>query len=97
MIYLLDTPVFLYFLCFFFFFFFFVCLFLSASLPLVLVETQLGGYLIGKELVILLFKCVVVETFCGVFSFLSCIYVGTLASIPGCSFLTLYIFYMKDK
>ena len=61
------------------------------SSPFVLVETESDGYLDGKELVILLFVCVIgfvcvcVCVFY-VFSFPPGVYVGTLdliASIPG--------------
>ena len=66
---------------------------LSYSFPFVLVETKLNGYLVGKELVILLFECVVGKCFVVfyVFSFPPTVYVGTLnliASIPGPSILT---------
>ena len=67
---------------------------LSCSFPFVPVESWPDGYLIGKELVILL-ECVVGKcfvVFC-VFSFPPAVYVGTLnliASIPGPLFL-LYI------
>ena len=67
---------------------------LSCSFPFVPVESYTDGYLVGKELVILLFECVVGKcfvVFC-VFSFPPAVYVGTLnliASIPGPSILTL--------
>ena len=66
---------------------------LSYSFPFVPVETQPHGYLVGKELVILLF-CVVGKCFIVfyVFSFPPAVYVRTLnliASIPGPSILTL--------
>ena len=53
----------------------------------------MDGYFDGKELVILLFECIVVNCFmfCDVFSFSHGVYVGTLnliASIPGPYFLT---------
>ena len=67
---------------------------LSCSFPFVPVETWADGYLVGKELVILLFECVVGKCFVVfyVFSFPVGVYVGTLnliASIPGPSILTL--------
>ena len=50
------------------------------SFPFVLVETQLDGYLFGKELIILIFECVVGKCFVVfyVFSFPTAVYVGTL-------------------
>ena len=66
---------------------------LSCLFPFVPVESQPDGYLVGKELVILLFECVVRKcfaVFC-VFSFPPAVYAGTLnliASIPSSSFLT---------
>ena len=63
---------------------------LSCSLPFVPVETKPGGYLAGKELVLLLFVCVVGKMFCCVFP--PGVYVGTLnliALIPGPSILIL--------
>ena len=62
---------------------------------LFVVPTSLSdGYLVGKELVILLFKCVVGKCFVVfyVFSYPPAVNVGTLnliASIPGPSILTL--------
>ena len=66
---------------------------LSHSFPFVPVETKPDVYLVGKELVILLFECVVGKRFVVfyVFSFLPAVYVGTLnliTSIPGPSILT---------
>ena len=63
------------------------------SIPFVPVETQPDGYLVGKELVILLFECVVGKCFVVfyVFTFPPAVYVGTLnliASIPDPSVLT---------
>ena len=82
-------------------FFFIILLFivptsLSYSFPFVPVETEPDGYLVGKDLVILLFVCVVGKCFVVfyVFSFPPAVYVGTLnliASIPGPSILTLYL------
>ena len=70
---------------------------LSYSFPFVPVETYPDGYLVGKELVILLFKCIVGKCFVVfyVFSFPPTVYVGTLnliALIPGPSILTLIFF-----
>ena len=53
----------------------------------------LDGYLVGKELVILLFVCVVGKMFCGVLCifrpmFPSVLGLYLIASIPGHSFLT---------
>ena len=67
---------------------------LSYSFPFIPVKTYPDGYLVGKELAILLFECVVGKCFVVfyVFSFPSAVYVGTLnliASIPGPSILTL--------
>ena len=65
-------------------------LLLCLPLPFASVETKLDYYLVGKELVILLFVCVVLCFY--VFSFPPGVYVGTLdliASIPGPSILTL--------
>ena len=67
---------------------------LSCSLPFVLVETQPDGYLVGKELVILLFVCVVGKVFCCdlCIFFPPGVYVGTLnliASISDLFILTL--------
>ena len=66
---------------------------LSYSFPFVPVETEPDGYLVGKELVILLFGRVVGKCFVVfyVFSFPPAVYVGTLnliASIPCPSILT---------
>ena len=66
------------------------------SVPFVPVETKLDGCLVGKELVILLFECVVGKCFVVfyVFSFPPTVYVGTLnliASIPGPSILTITV------
>ena len=66
---------------------------LSCSLPFVSVETGPDGYLVGKELVILLFVCVVGKYFVifYVFSFPPGVFDGTLnliASIPGPSILS---------
>ena len=68
---------------------------LSYLFPFVSVETWSDGYLFGKELVILLFVCVVGKCFVVfyVFSFPPAVYVGTLnliASIPGPSVLILF-------
>ena len=83
-------------------FFFIILLFiapasLSCSLPFVPVEAQPDGYLVWKELVILLFECVVGEYFVVfyVFSFPAGVYVGTLnliASIPDPHILTIHIY-----
>ena len=52
---------------------------LSCSFPFVPVETKPDGYLVGKELVILLFECIVGKCFVVfyVFSFPPTVYVGT--------------------
>ena len=66
---------------------------LSCSFSFVPVESWPDGYLVGKELVILLFECVVGKCFV-VFPFPPAVYVGTLnliASIPGPSILTFYM------
>ena len=65
---------------------------LSCSLPFVSVD----DYLVGKELVIRLFVCVVEKCFVVLYvvSFPAGVYVGTLnliASIPGSSILTLLV------
>ena len=70
------------------------CLLCLPLLPFVWVETLPGGYLVGKELVILLFVFVVGKCFViyYVFSFAPAVYVRTLnliALIPGTSILTL--------
>ena len=44
---------------------------LSCLLPFVPVETWPDGYLVGKELVILLFECAVGKVFCCILYFLS--------------------------
>ena len=70
---------------------------MCACLSVVLVTFGLGldyldVYLVGKELVILPFECVVGKMFCYVFSGAPGVYVGTLnliASIPCPSILTL--------
>ena len=68
---------------------------LSCSLPFVPVETQPDDYLVGKELVILLFMCVVGKMFCC--DLHVCIFFPTwclcwdlnlIASIPGPSMIT---------
>ena len=69
---------------------------LSCSFSFVPVETKLDGYLVGKELVILFFECVVGKCFVVfyVFSFPAGVYVGTLnliSSVPGPSILTLHV------
>ena len=69
---------------------------LSCSLPIVPVETWPDRYLVGKELVILLFESVVGKCFVVfyVFSFPPAVYDGTLnliASIPGPSIFTLEV------
>ena len=55
------------------------CASLSCSLPFVPVETKLDGYLVGKELVIVLFVCVVGKMFCCVL----CIFFSHLVSMLG--------------
>ena len=68
-----------------------LCLLLCRARSLSFLLKQPDGYLVGKELVILLFECVVGKCFV-VFSFPPTVYVGTLnliASIPDPSFLTL--------
>ena len=67
---------------------------LLCSLHFLSVETKPDGYLVGKELVILLFVCVVGKSWVVfyVFSFPPGVYVGTLdliASNTGPSFLNL--------
>ena len=71
---------------------------LSCSLPFVPVETWLDDYLVGKDLVILLFECVVGKMFyyCVLCIFFPswCLHVGTLnliASIPDPSILIWYL------
>ena len=64
---------------------------LPCSLPFVSVETYSDGYLVGKELVILLFGCKCFVMFYA-FSFPPGVFVGTqnlFASISGPSLLTL--------
>ena len=61
----------------------------SSQVAFVSVETNSDGYLVGKELVILLFWCICFVMF---YHFLSHYFVGTqnlIASIPGPSLLTL--------
>ena len=71
---------------------------LPCSLPFRSVVTKPDGYLVRKELVILLFECVVEKCFIiiYVFSFPSGVYLGTLnliALFPGTSILTLLLFH----